>query len=99
LGDESYSQEELVAEIGSWLTALQTGIPHDSAQNTAYIQSWLKGLKNDKNEIFRAASAASAATDYVLALDKTRTPEQPETEGSHTERVRASEERRDSLLR
>jgi hypothetical protein len=37
---------------------------HNSDQHTAYIASWLEALKKDKNEIFRAASAASKATDY-----------------------------------
>lgn len=69
--DEHYSREELVAEIGSWLLALETGLPHDPSQHTAYIASWLEALKKDKNEIFRAASAAAKATDYVLLRDRT----------------------------
>ena len=32
--------------------------------------SWIKTLKEDKNEIFRAAQDASAATDFVLSLDR-----------------------------
>jgi antirestriction protein ArdC len=50
--------------------SLETGLPHDPAQHTAYIASWLEALKKDKNEIFRAASAASKATDYVLGKDR-----------------------------
>jgi antirestriction protein ArdC len=45
--DEHYSREELAAEIGSWLLALETGIPHDPSQHTAYIASWLEALKKD----------------------------------------------------
>lgn len=74
--DEHYAREELVAEIGSMMLAVERGIPHDPTQHAAYVDSWLQALKKDKNEIFRAASAASAAADYVLALDKTR--EQPQ---------------------
>jgi antirestriction protein ArdC len=31
----SYAKEELVAEISSWMTALQTGIQHNPEQNAA----------------------------------------------------------------
>ena len=74
--DEHYAREELIAEIGSMMLGAETGIPHDPSQHAAYIQSWIKALKNDKNEIFRAASAASKACDYVLG--KQRNVEQPE---------------------
>jgi antirestriction protein ArdC len=37
----------------------------------------MKALKEDKNEIFRVASAASAATDYVLGRSRTRDMETP----------------------
>jgi antirestriction protein ArdC len=70
--DEYYSREELVAEIGSMMLAAEKGIPHDPEQHAAYVGSWIKALKEDKNEIFRAASAASAATDYVLGRSRTR---------------------------
>jgi antirestriction protein ArdC len=83
--DEQYSREELVAEIGSWLVALETGLPHDPSQHTAYIASWLKSLKKDKNEIFRAASAAAKATDYVLLKERAR--EAPQAPGEHSGRV------------
>ena len=83
--DEHYSREELVAEIGSWLVALETGLPHDPSQHTAYIASWLKALKKDKNEVFRAASAAAKATDYVL--NRERAMEAPEAPGEHSGRV------------
>ncbi len=73
--DEHYSREEMVAEIGSWLLALETGIPHDPSQHTAYIASWLEALKKDKNEIFRAASAAAKATDYVLHREQEKVAE------------------------
>ena len=48
------------------MSAVETGIPHDPEQHAAYVQSWAKVLKKDKNEIFRAASEASKACDYVF---------------------------------
>lgn len=46
--------------------------PHDPEQHAAYVGSWIKVLREDKNEIFRAAHDASAATDYLLALERNR---------------------------
>src|ERR1039458_1655408 len=34
-----------------------------------YHWTWIKALREDKNEIFRAAHEASAGTDFVLSLD------------------------------
>jgi antirestriction protein ArdC len=65
-GDESYAREELRAEIGSMMMAAEWGLPHDPFQHAAYVHSWIKALKNDKNEIFRAAADASRACDFLL---------------------------------
>ena len=63
---EDYAREELVAELASLFISAETGLPFDPSQHAAYIKSWLRVLKKDKNEIFRAASAASKAADYLL---------------------------------
>lgn len=73
-GDEHYAREELIAELGSMMLAAETGLPHDPSQHAAYVASWLEALKKDKNEIFRAASAASKATDFVLNRDRPLEP-------------------------
>jgi len=93
--DDHYAREELVAELGSWLLSLETGIPHDPSQHTAYIASWLEALKKDKNEIFRAASAAAKATDYVLNREQEKAAEP----GPHTERISAEAEQRQTRYR
>lgn len=69
-GDLNYAKEELRAELTSVFLAAELGIPHDAANHAAYVGSWIKALKEDKNEIFRAAHDASAATDFVLELDR-----------------------------
>ena len=69
-GDLNYAKEELRAELASVFLAAERGIPHDPAQHAAYVGSWIKALREDKNEIFRAAHDASVATDYVLSLDR-----------------------------
>jgi antirestriction protein ArdC len=71
-GDTNYAREELRAEIASVFLAAERGIPHDPAQHAAYVGSWISALKQDKNEIFRAAHDASAATDFLLALERDR---------------------------
>lgn len=77
-GSETYAREELRAELFSVFTAADTGIPHDERQHRAYIQSWAKILKSDKHEIFRAASEAGKAVDYVLHQEQAliKAPEQ-----------------------
>jgi antirestriction protein ArdC len=82
----------LAAKIGSWLLSLETGIPHNPDHHTAYISSWLEALKKDKNEIFRAASAASKATDYVLHRERDKVGEP--APGPHTERITAEGQER-----
>jgi antirestriction protein ArdC len=71
-GDTNYAKEELRAELASVFLAAERGIPHDPEQHAAYVGSWIKTLREDKNEIFRAAHDASAATDYLLSLERDR---------------------------
>ena len=58
--------------------------------------SWVAALKEDKNEIFRAAKDANQAADFVLALQKERTVEKaldgiPELRRETSEHVAAYE--------
>lgn len=70
-GTPEYAREELRAELFSAYIAMETGITRTrDEQHHAYLQSWAEALKKDKNEIFRAATDASKAVDYVLAQEK-----------------------------
>ncbi len=71
-GDVSYAKEELRAELASLFLAAERGIPHDPEQHAAYVSSWIDVLKQDKNEIFRAAHDACKAADFLLALERER---------------------------
>jgi antirestriction protein ArdC len=71
-GDTNYAKEELRAELASVFLAAERGIPHDPQQHAAYVGSWIKALREDKNEVFRAAQDASRATDYLLTLERDR---------------------------
>lgn len=67
-GNEDYSKEELTAEIGAAALMHHTGIETAKTfrNSAAYIQSWLKALRNDKRMIVHASGAASKAVDYIL---------------------------------
>ncbi len=90
-GSESYAYEELIAELSSCFMAAELGVHHDQYahdQNAAYLNSWLKALKDDKNLIFKASNAASRASNYQmehlreylyeLNMKHTATPQQNE---------------------
>ena len=68
--DLSYGFEELVAEIGACYTCTEVGIPasDDLSGVTSYVQSWLRSMENDPGFIFKAASHASKAADYLLSF-------------------------------
>lgn len=67
-GSEEYSKEELVAEIGSAALLNRLGIESDASfrNSAAYIQSWLKALKDDKRMIVSAAGRADKAVQLIL---------------------------------
>jgi len=67
-GGEDYSKEELVAEIGSSALVHHCGLETQESfrNNTAYIQSWLSVLKNDKRFIVSASSKAEKAVRFIL---------------------------------
>ena len=68
-GDKHYANEELVAELSAAFLCAGFGIPTlDKGDHAAYIQSWLKALKDDKRCIFTAASGASKAVEYLYSL-------------------------------
>ena len=69
-GDTNYAKEELRAELASVFIAAEKGIPHEPENHAAYVGSWIQALKQDKNEIFRAAHDASKATDLLLSLER-----------------------------
>lgn len=69
-GSESYSREELIAEIGAAYLCSEAGIEPRIDQNAAYIASWLKVLKGDKKFVVSAAAGAGKATDYILNRNK-----------------------------
>lgn len=67
-GDEDYSREELIAELGASMVAGVTGIDPDIPQSAAYVDGWRKVLKGDKKLIVQAAGKAQKAADRILGV-------------------------------
>ena|SRR3990172_1601648 len=64
---QDYSKEELIAEMGASFLSGCAGIfdAPQLEQAAAYIQNWIKVLKNDSRMVIQAASAAQKAADYI----------------------------------
>ncbi|MES1975422.1 MAG: zincin-like metallopeptidase domain-containing protein [Pseudomonadota bacterium] len=65
-GSKDYAREELVAEMGSAFLCAALGI-EPTVRHADYLGSWLDVLREDNKAIFRAASQASKAADWLLA--------------------------------
>ncbi len=65
-GTKGYAREELVAELGSAFLCAALGIV-PTVRHADYIASWLEVLREDNRAIFRDASQASKAADWLLA--------------------------------
>jgi antirestriction protein ArdC len=65
-GDSNYAFEELVAELGGAFLCAEYGIDHTS-QAAAYMETWLRGMKDHPQMIVSAASLASKALEFIRA--------------------------------
>lgn len=88
-GTEGYAAEELRAEITSAVLAAEIGIPLAQSkehidQHSSYISSWIKVLRDDKMEIFRAAKDAEKICDYMLGLEREYSAERVEKQSIST---------------
>ena len=64
-----YAKEELRAKMASVYLSMDLGLPVNTFSHAAYTQSWLKELKNDKMEFFKASNDAIKITNYLHNLD------------------------------
>ena len=78
-GSEGYSREELRAEIASAMLSAETGISTSIENHAAYVASWIKVLKEDRREIFRAASDATKIVNFMLGRTEESVTENKET--------------------
>lgn len=65
-GSDSYSREELIAEMTAAFLCGLCGIERETVPNSAaYLKSWITCLKGDSKLILSAASQAQKAADYI----------------------------------
>lgn len=71
-GSEGYAREELRAELASTFLCGELGIATTGSdeQHAAYVKSWVSALKNDYNEIFKAAADAEKICNYLYEREK-----------------------------
>ena len=75
--DERYAVEELRAEISSAMMSMILGIDNPEMEykdnHRAYIQSWIKNIKEKEETLFSAIKDAESISDYIIksaGLDK-----------------------------
>jgi antirestriction protein ArdC len=66
-GNSAYAREELCAELTSAYLCAALGIV-PTVRHADHLGSWLAVLREDSRAIFKAASQASKAADYLLAF-------------------------------
>ena len=68
-GNEDYSKEELIAEMGASFLNAFTGIKEAVFENSvAYLQGWVSKFKDDKTMLIYASTRAFKAASYILDL-------------------------------
>ena len=67
-GDELYSKEELIAEMGAAFLSSIAGVANEQTDRntTAYLQNWISQLQQDNRLIVQAAANAQKAVDLIL---------------------------------
>ena len=67
-GDDAYAAEELIAELGAAFLCAQLGLASTPRpDHAAYLQGWLRILKQDTRSLLTAAGKAQAAVDWMNA--------------------------------
>ena len=65
-GSESYSKEELIAEMTAAMLCGVAGIEQNTIENSvAYLKTWIARLKSDSRLLVSAASQAQKAADFI----------------------------------
>jgi antirestriction protein ArdC len=80
-GSDPYSIEELTAELGAcYLNSISCISEKVFDNNVAYINGWLKVLRNDKRLVVYASGQAQRATDFILNVPLGRKTEEAQFE-------------------
>ena len=68
-GSQAYAREELVAELGAFLVCNRLQISSCSENHAAYLQCWIKVLKEGPKVLFRVLSDATKASNEILGKE------------------------------
>ncbi|MGA2606804.1 MAG: zincin-like metallopeptidase domain-containing protein [Halobacteriota archaeon] len=80
-GSESYSKEELIAEMTAAMLCGIAGIEQKTLENSAaYLKTWIARLKSDSRLLVSAASQAQKAADLIQG--KTAAPHEAEPDAA-----------------
>lgn len=69
-GSRDYAVEELRAEMASFMLTTELGLGHYPERHAAYVESWLKALRDDRNLLFRAARDAEVIRAWVMEPER-----------------------------
>jgi len=74
--NEGHAMGELIAEIGSCFMMSELGLPMaESLDNHAtYVKGWLREMNNNPKFIFKAASQASKAVEFIVSFSRSPEP-------------------------
>lgn len=64
------AKEELRAEISSVFICAELSIDYNVVNHASYIKSWIKILKEDKNELWSAISDSNKVANKIIDLEK-----------------------------
>tara|TARA_R110000796_G_scaffold250870_1_gene381074 strand:- start:13025 stop:15178 length:2154 start_codon:yes stop_codon:yes gene_type:complete len=69
-GSEVYAKEELRAEIASYMLTTELGLGHYPERHAAYVGSWMKAIKEDRNALFASARDAENIRTWIMEPEK-----------------------------
>ncbi len=69
-GDQEYSREELIAEMGAAFLCGTANLDNEAAlkNSASYVDGWRKKLKGDSKLVVIAAAQAQKAADHILGV-------------------------------
>lgn len=71
-GNDLLLKEELRANIASFMISAELDLPYDLGDHVGYLNGWAQVMKDNPNELFKAAADAQKIADYVLGLEEKR---------------------------
>ena len=95
-GADAQARENLRASMTSMTVSGVMRLPHEPMRHATQVESWIKMLKNDPEELRRAMRDAGAAADYLLKYDREQ-PRQPESTTFDTDPSSTRERTRETV--